>query len=295
MSSTGYRRAELERQRKEQLRRQQLRQRATGLLASCQETIRAVTDPAVQQVVAKDLREIQRTLSDISSQISSAPEQANKQLKRTQKDLNKVIANAETAVKKWSKQQAQAKAKLEAVQQTLQAEKQSTNKGSQQTLVEAERQIRQAASLYREGRYDEMNSLCKQADDLIEKAGQESFDESVRKEVVGGLLTTLTNMGFAVEPPKLEAKDNTPGVVTLFGRMPSGKMARFEVNLDGRLSFDFDGYEGRACGKDLEKINRTLQEQFSVKLSGSQITWKNPDKIAKGARNMPSSGYRTGC
>lgn len=62
--------------------------------------------------------------------------------------------------------------------------------------------------------------------------------------------------------------------------MPSGKMAKFEVYLDGRMYFDFDGYEGRACAKDLEKIDKTLQEQFSVKLTGSQITWKNPDKIA---------------
>ena len=119
MSSTGYRRAELERQRKEQLRLQQLRQRATGLLASCQETIRAVTDPAVQQLVAKDLQKIQKTLAQTSSQISSAPEQANKQLKKTQKHLNKVITNAKTAVKKWSKKQARARAELEAVQQQV--------------------------------------------------------------------------------------------------------------------------------------------------------------------------------
>lgn len=294
MSSIGYAKAKLEKQRKEQLRLEQLRKRAQGLLASCQQTIRAVTDPAVLQLVAKDLQEIQKTLSLIPPQIISAPEQANKQLKKTQKHLNKVISKAETAVKKWSKQQAQAKAKLEAVQQSLQAEKQSANKAGQETLAKAEQQIAQAASLYREGRFDEMTSLCKQADDLIEKAGQESFDESVRKEVVKGLLATLTNMGFAVEPPQLQAKDNNAGVVTLSGRMPSGKMAKFEVNLDGHLSFDFDGYEGRACGKDLEKINQTLQEQFAVQLSESQVTWKNPDKIAKGARNLPVSGFRTG-
>ncbi len=296
MSSIGYTKAELERQRKEQLRLQQLRQRAQGLLASCEETIRAVTDPAVQQLAAKDLQEIRTTLAQTSLRITSIPEEANEELKKTQKHLNSVIAKAETTVKKWSKQQAQAKARLQAVQQTLQAEKQSANKGGQDTLVKAEQQITQAASLYRQGQYEEMASLCKQAGDLIEKSGQESFDESVRKEVVKGLLTTLTSMGFAVEPPRLQAKDNTAGVVTLSGRMPSGKKAKFEVNLDGRMNFDFDGYEGRACGKDLEKINHTLQEQFAVKLSGSQITWKNPDKIAKGARNMPSSGRsRTGC
>jgi len=296
MSSIGYRQAELEKQRKKKLRLQQLRSRAQGLLVSCGNTIRAVNDPAIQQIVAQDLREIQKTLTQVPQQIDSTPQQANRILKKIQKRLNSVIAKAETTVKNWSKQQAQAKAKLEAVQQTLEAEKQSAGEGGQEALAKAEQRIAQATSLYSEGHYKEMASLCEQVNDLIDQAGQESFDESVRREVVKGLLTTLTNMGFAVEPPRLQGKDSRPGVVILSGHMPSGKKAKFEVDLDGRMNFDFDGYEGRACVKDLEKINHTLQEQFAVKLSGSQITWKNPDKIAKGSRNMPSSGRnRIGC
>lgn len=115
----------------------------------------------------------------------------------------------------------------------------------------------------------------------------------MRREVVRGLLGTLTSMGFVIDGPQLRQEDKTAGVVTLSGRMPSGKMARFEVHLDGRMQFDFDGYEGRACAKDLEKIHTTLQEQFAVKLTGSQITWKNPDRIAKGARDLPSGHTNT--
>jgi len=293
MSSLGYRLAELERQKKEQLRLEQTRSRAHGLVASCQETIRAVTDPAVQQVAAKDLRQIQQALTQVSAQIASAPDAALKTVEKTQKQLNRVLAQAESAARKWSKQQAEAKAQLEAIQQNLKAEKESANKAGQEALTQAEQTIAQATSLYNQGRYEQIASLCQQAEQSIQQAGKESFDESVRREVVRGLLQTLTGMGFVIEGPQLRQDDKGAGVVTLSGRMPSGKMARFEVNLDGRMQFDFDGYEGRACAKDLEKIHTTLQEQFAVKLTGSQITWKNPDRIAKGARDLPAGHTNT--
>jgi hypothetical protein len=293
MSSLGFRQAELERQRREELRLEQTRGRARGLVASCQETIRAVTDPAVQQLAAKDLRQIQQTLTEISMQITSAPDAALKTALKTQKHLNKVVAQAESAAQKWSKQQAEARAQLEAIQQSLKAEKESANTAGQEALAQAEQMVAQARSLYQQGRYEQIGSLCRQAEQSIQKAGKESFDESVRKEVVKGLLGTLMSMGFVIEGPQLNQDGDKAGVVTLSGRMPSGKMARFEVNLDGRMQFDFEGYEGRACAKDLEKINATLQEQFAVKLTGSQIIWKNPDKIAKGARDLPSGSRNT--
>ena len=293
MSSVGYRRAELERQRKEQLRQEQLRNRARGLVASCQGTIRAVSDPAVQQLAAGDLKQIRSALTAVSHEITAAPEKSLKKLKKIQQDLNTVLAKAERAARKWSQQQAEAKAHLEAIQQSLEAEKESANQAGQETLAQAEQTITQATSLYQQGRYEQIASLCRQAEQSIQQAGQASFDESVRREVVKGLLGTLTSMGFTIDGPQLHQGEEAAGVVTLSGRMPSGKMARFEVNLDGRMQFDFDGYEGRACAKDLEKINTTLQEQFAVKLTGSHITWKNPDKIARGARNLPSGNRST--
>lgn len=291
MSSFGYRKAELERKRKEQLRLAQLRARARGLVVSCQGAIRAVSDPAVQQLAAKGLANIQQRLTQISGQIDAAPEQALKALQETQHHLNTIVTKAQCAARKWSKQQTEAKAQLEAIRQTLAAEKRSSDGASQGMLSQAEQIVAQAVSLYGEGSYGQIASLCHQAKQMIQQAVQKSFDESVRREVVKGLLSTLANLGFAVDGPQLQRKENGPGVVTLSGRMPSGKLARFEVNLDGQMHFDFDGYEGRACGKELEKIDTALQEQFAVKLTGSQVTWKNPDKIAKGARSLPS-GHR---
>ena len=72
--------------------------------------------------------------------------------------------------------------------------------------------------------------------------------------------------------------------------MPSGKLARFDVQLDGRMDFDLDGYEGRACADEIERIEQTMHDQFGVRLGPQQVTWKNPNRIAKGARDLPSGG-----
>ena len=293
MSMNGYRRAQLELERRRQLRLQQLQEQGRSLLASCQAAIRAVTNPAVQQLIAGDLRDIQNSLNQVSGQIASAPQQAKRTISKIKSRLNKVIAGAEASTHKWAKQQAQAKATIESARQSLQAQKESANEAAEETLTMAQSKIDQALQLYKQGSYKEVDGLCQKATELSEEAGQKSFDESVRREVVGGLLSTLMNMGFVVDPPQLEGDDPATGVVKLVGKMPSGRRASFQVNLDGRMDFDFDGYEGRACAKEMDLIDRTLQEQFSVNLGEAQVTWKNPDKIAKGALNEPAGNRST--
>ena len=125
MSSNGYRRAELEKQRKKLLRLQQLKNQAHGLYTSCLSTIRAITEPAIQQLIAKDLKQIQQQLGQASQQIESSPQQAKKGIKKLQRRLNSVIAEAEATVKKLSKQQAQARALLESARQNIEAEKEA--------------------------------------------------------------------------------------------------------------------------------------------------------------------------
>lgn len=134
------------------------------------------------------------------------------------------------------------------------------------------------------------------AEVFVQERGEASLDETVRRGVVRGLLSTLKTMGFVVEGPQFRDGSTEGGVVTLVGKMPSGKCARFEVRLDGRMNFDLDGYEGRACAAEIERIGQTLHGRFGVKLGPPQMTWKNPDRIAKGARDLPSGGSRQiGC
>ena len=277
----------------ERLRIEETKKQARELLASSEKIIKGISDPSIQQLTAGSLKQIQQQMQQASEQIQSDPKQAKETTAKLQQQLKKIVSDAQAELKESSKQKTQAKAQLESVRQNLEAEKESTNKAGNEALVRAQKEVDKASTLYKQGNYEEVTGICDNVAKLIKESGQKTLDESVRREVVGGLLSTLMNMGFVVDTPQLEGDDPATGVVKLVGRMPSGKRAAFQVNLDGRMNFDFDGYEGRACAKDMEVIGKTLQEQFSVKLGDAQVTWKNPDKIAKGALNVPSGNINT--
>lgn len=136
-----------------------------------------------------------------------------------------------------------------------------------------------------------MDAACNEAESLLEQASHEQLDETVRREVVRGLVSSLTEIGFILEGPRLADAEKKGGVVTLTGKLPSGRAARFEVHIDGRMHFDFDGYEGRSCANELENVERVLRERCSLKLGPTQVTWKNtPLQRSRGARELP-----TGC
>lgn len=274
--------AEAERQRI-----QQLRDQANSLLNSSQNIIKGVSDPSIQQLAADDLRDIQSQMQQASKQIQTEPEKAKKQIAKLQEQLRQKLSEAQIQAEELSAQRAEAKAKLESVHQNLEAQKESSDQDEQETLLKAEKLVNEAKSLLGQNRLKDTSDLCDKANQLIEQASKEAQAEGERREVVGSLLTTLNNMGFVVDPPQLEDQDSG-SVVRLVGKMPSGRTAVFHVNLEGKLAFDFDGYEGRTCTKDMEAIETTLQEQFSIKLGPAQVTWKNPDKIAKGAKRIPT-------
>jgi len=290
MSMIGWEQIELERERREQIRREQDRTRANALAVSCETTITAVKDPAVQQSAAKDLKQVRGELQSARPLIDSAPERALADIRRIQQRLHEVIAEAEAAAGRWRKEQVAGQARLQALESRLEAERKATNLAGESVLAEAEDRLRKAQALHYSGREEPASDACNEANELIEQAKQAALDESIRREVVRGLLTTLTGMGFVVEGPQLVNQDEAGGIVTLVGTLPSGKLARFEVSVDGKMRFDLDGYEGRSCAKEMQRVEQRLKEQFGIRFGPQQITWKNPNRISKGARDLPSGG-----
>ncbi len=296
MSLNGWQQTALEQERREKLRLQQVRRQCRALLAACEQETAATKDPAVQQLAADGLKAVQAKLKRAAQQIDQKPDQALKGIKAAQKQLHRVIADAEAAARQWSKQQAESKARIAETRARIEAEKQNSNKAAEADIARASDTIARAASLQQAGQYTKAIGACEEAEVLLQDAAKAEFEETVRREVVCGLLSTLKGMGFVVEGPQLRNGRPDGGVVTLVGQMPSGKRARFEIHVDGRMEFDLDGYAGRACAAELEQIGKTLHDRFGVKLGPAQVTWKNPDRIAKGARDLPSGGGRQiGC
>lgn len=296
MSLNGERQAQLEAERHERLRLEDVRREAESIAAVCGETIAGVRDPAVQQLAARGLQKTQSKLDKASSQISVDPDAAVKKIKSIRQRLNKVLTEAKSEAHRWSAEQAESQARIDEVRGQLSAAKGQSSAAegrvSQEALAGIEQKLSEAATLQQAGRHKEAIARLDKSEGLIEQVKEASFDETVRREVVGGLLSTLKGMGFAVDGPSIAKGESDGGLVRLTGRMPSGRLATFEVDLKGGLRFDFDGYQDRTCGKELAKIEKTLQERFGVQLGPPQITWKNPDRISKGARNVPSGAAR---
>ena len=200
-----------------------------------------------------------------------------------------MLVTSQEQLQKDSRTKAEANTILEQVRQQLEVYIEESNQSTDESTQLIRRLIDTATYYYQQGRFELVEESCHQAAAMLKEASEKNFEEAIRKEVVKGLLTTLTNMGFIVQLPCLEGDNESGKIVRLIGKLPSGKTASFNVHLDGQMDFDFDGYEGKACAKELEHIDELLGQQFSIKLSENQINWKNPDKIAKGAMQLPTA------
>lgn len=279
MSMSGQRRLELERARAEALRLDQVRQECEALADACDAAVRDVRDVAVQQLVSDDLRKIAPELREIRRQISDAPDESRTALVDASRRLHHAIARAEAAANRWEDEQVTAVAAARQAQAVAAATGPSDG--------EAAALGRRAVALAAEGAVADAAEATASSQEAARAASAAALDEKIRREVVKGLLKTLKGMGFVTVGPQLEA-----GLVVLEGRLASGRRARFEVSLDGNLGFDLDGYEGRACAAEMEKVETVLRDRFGVKLGPPQVVWKNPDRISKGARDTPSGTTR---
>lgn len=271
MSMSAKQQFELEQARREAIRLEQVRRDGEALVAACEQRLAAVHDVAVQQLAAEDLRGVAQDLAAHRGRLASEPDAAFVGLEQTQGRLHTTLARAEARARAWSDQQAEVVAQARAL-----AERGALS--AQQALNSAESGDISAAC-----------AVLPAALAEVAAARDAAVEEAVRREVVRGLLKTLKDLGFVVAGPQLDA-----GTVVLEGRLASGRQARFEVSLEGRMAYDLDGYEGRACADDFQKIETTLRDRYGVRLGPPQVVWKNPDRLSKGARDLPTGTHRKG-
>ncbi len=278
--------------RAEQIRFENLKKQAASSLSDTDALMKNIHDPSMQQLLGAEIRKLQPQIKKISELIKTDPKKATAQSKALQKQFNKLLEQTQQEYQKQAVRKSQANAELEAVEQKLEAANEDVNETTSKTLQQIQAVIETAQHQYQNKQYKAMSQSCRQAEAMLETASKKDFDETVRREVVNGLLTTLGKMGFVVQPPYLDGDKQDSQTVRLMGKLPSGKQAAFNVHLDGRMDFDFDGYEGRACARELEKMDEILDQQFSIKMGESKLAWKNPDRIAKGAMQLPGSNRK---
>lgn len=110
-------------------------------------------------------------------------------------------------------------------------------------------------------------------------ASDEIVGEKIRQKSLKIIMQAIQARGFVVDKKNIKIKRDTNEVV-LVALKASGEKAEFRVFLDGKFIYDFRGYEGQACQKDIEPFMHDLEEVYGVKVTSQQTIWSNPDKIS---------------
>lgn len=114
---------------------------------------------------------------------------------------------------------------------------------------------------------------------IREAATQEIVGEKVRQKSLKIIMDAIKQRGFVVDKKNIKIKRDTNEVI-LVALKASGEKAEFRVFLDGRFIYDFHGYEGQACQKDIEPFLHDLEEVYGIQITKQTQIWSNPDKIS---------------
>jgi hypothetical protein len=201
-------------------------------------------------------------------------------------EIEKVLFNAENKAKEWkqkhkkknevSDKKEMIKAQIEMLRETNKTEKSEEVESVIQDLENVEKTANQ----------DNIKNIELVVKEKLNNAEDKILDERIRREVVRSLFKSLKKQGFIVSDPQI---DNEKDIVIIKANKPSGHRAQCKIELDGKFSYKFDGYEGMSCLKDMEKVNAELQEIYGIKIKTENINWENPNRISKDANSMPSS------
>lgn len=291
MSSRGVTRAQLEARRRE-MERQREEQRRKVVLAN----IKAVA------------AEIRRLHGDLAEQGHAAwiAEEMNRQIRRVQaaeeaslaevdaafSDITEVRASFDSLVE--VAQSRRSEAEFQALQDEIRADaarlrllliaEQASSSGAKQAIATLSRKAQDVL----EGRSSEDVSVLEaEAQRMLAKDAAEAVDENLRREVVSAILQAMRVQGFATSNPVV---NSTTGHVVISGTLPGGRKVRFDIELDGAMNFDMDGFADRSCADHLDQVLERMEKEFSIATGPVQHTWKNPDRISKGSRGMPGGG-----
>ncbi len=105
------------------------------------------------------------------------------------------------------------------------------------------------------------------------------IDEKIRKETLKVIIKAIKDRGFIVDTKRNLKIDKEKNVVKLVALKASGQKAEFEIQLNGKFMYHFDGYEGLACNKDIEPFMDDLKNIYDINILHEEVEWSNPDKI----------------
>jgi len=134
---------------------------------------------------------------------------------------------------------------------------------------------------------DALTTTREKAETIRSKDIERTVNEELRRHIVASLISSMRELGFVVGKPKLI---HEKGRVVVIGNLSSGRTVRFEVSDEGEMEFDMDGFSDRKCADHLEEVLAELETKYGVETGPVQHNWKNPDRISKGSKGLPTGG-----
>lgn len=116
--------------------------------------------------------------------------------------------------------------------------------------------------------------------ELMDAATSEIMDERLRRSAVKAIVGCITSKGFVVRREDIRHIRETD-TVKITAMKPGGQKADFSIDLRGKFVYHFQGYEGRACEKDIGPMEEDLEKIYGIRLTDKKTLWSNPDKEGK--------------
>jgi len=233
-------------------------------------------------------QEAQKQSKDLAQQaeklLQSNPDKALVLARKSLAAAERGLAKAADKTAAWTKQRDVAQESVTVLRLALDSfiNNAGTVDSADEYTASAVQQLKEANTALRREDFAAAKKAALEGQQQVRKAEQirqqQQEQEEVRREVVRGLRQVLGKMNFKVERPHF-GQDNESGNVILKGTLPSGKSARFVISQDGMTGFDFNGYEGRICKKDLRKIQSEFEKLCQAETKDLEIHWKDEEPI----------------
>ena len=299
MSSRGMTQAQIEARRRElerkqeESRRRKVKQQTTALAQAIERTQRTLAESGTAAWVQEEITEIMAVVNKAkdtpaSGDIDAVFNELNVQQAKLS-NLSETSSQRQDASQReqWMAESAVIGLKLE-LEARLEDIERTEALDQVNTLI---RRTKDLSTTVQKGQItglqQQIAELRQSALEIHEEDMKRAVDETLRREILTALKKTMQDLGFVVG--KLTIDKETGGVV-MIGRLPSNRSIRFEVNLDGQMEFDMNGFLERKCADHLDEVLGILEANFNIATGPVQHNWKNPDKISKGSRGFPSGG-----
>ena len=200
------------------------------------------------------------------------------------KDLRLISAKAEEKANGWRKGQRKVQAEQSATARIKEVndkicKDQPEDSTKHQKLLDALQGIQKML----DSGEDAADVLVKVAE--IDKASDDLMvEEDIQKEVARDICQSILGMNFQLAQPMI-----SEGIVYITAYTPEGNQVDITIDMDGQGTYDFHGYRGMICQKDIAAFKKSMEEIYLTKIIEKQQLWENPEKLEMSVNEMPIS------